>query len=91
MVLYGRLGVHWFNFEENRNLKFIRIPKLNTEHPFSFSYYITVEVKDVDAAASSPSLTLQTLVRRPFFPELKLFMERCRIKPTTGFNFFIFI
>ncbi|CAH8261205.1 unnamed protein product [Arabidopsis lyrata] len=80
MVLYGRLGVHWFNFEQKRKLKFIRIPKLNTEHPFSFSYFITVEVKDDDAAAAD-SLTLQTLVRRPSFPELKLLMERCRIKP----------
>ncbi|CAE5967965.1 unnamed protein product [Arabidopsis arenosa] len=81
MVLYGRLGVHWFNFEQKRKLEFIRIPKLNTEHPFSFSYFITVEVKDVDAAAAD-SLTLQTLVRRPFFPHMKLYMERCRIKPT---------
>ncbi|CAE5967966.1 unnamed protein product [Arabidopsis arenosa] len=80
MVLYGRLGVHWFNFEQKRKLEFIRIPKLNTEHPFSFSYFITVEVKDDDAAAAD-SLTLQTLVRRPSFPELKLLMERCRIKP----------
>ncbi|CAE5967971.1 unnamed protein product [Arabidopsis arenosa] len=80
MVLYGRLGIHWFNFEQKRKLEFIRIPKLNTEHPFSVSYFITVEVKDVDAAAAD-SLTLQTLVRRPSFPELKLLMERCRIKP----------
>ncbi|XP_010480497.1 PREDICTED: uncharacterized protein LOC104759245 [Camelina sativa] len=83
MVLYGRLGVHWFNFENNRNLEFIRIPKLNTEHPFSTTYYITVDVKDVDAAAADHSLTLQTMVRRPLIPGFKLFMERCRIKPTT--------
>ncbi|XP_010467962.1 PREDICTED: UPF0725 protein At3g44770-like [Camelina sativa] len=89
--LYGRLAVHWFNFEHNRNLKFIRIPKLNTQHPFSVSFYITVEVEDVDAAAagaSSPSsLTLQTRVRRPFGDFLKAMMEvmieLCRIKPTT--------
>ncbi|XP_019092671.1 PREDICTED: UPF0725 protein At3g44770-like [Camelina sativa] len=46
MVLYGRLGVHWFNFEHNRNLKFIRIPKLNTGHPYSTSYYLTIDVED---------------------------------------------
>ncbi|XP_010462896.1 PREDICTED: UPF0725 protein At3g44770-like [Camelina sativa] len=82
MVLYGRLGVHWFNFENNRNLEFIRIPKLNTEHPFSESYYITVDVKDVDAAAADHSLTLQTMVRRPLIDELILYMAHCRIKPT---------
>ncbi|XP_010417161.1 PREDICTED: UPF0725 protein At3g44770-like isoform X2 [Camelina sativa] len=48
MDLYGQLAVHWFNFENNRNLKFLRIPKLNTQHPFSVSCYITVEVKDED-------------------------------------------
>ncbi|XP_010463569.1 PREDICTED: UPF0725 protein At3g44770 [Camelina sativa] len=88
MVLYGRLGVHWFNFEHNRNLKFIRIPKLNTGHPNAVSFYITVEVEDVDAAAagaSSPSsLTLQTLVSRLFFPLLDCMIQRCRIKPTTA-------
>ncbi|XP_010480657.1 PREDICTED: UPF0725 protein At3g44770-like [Camelina sativa] len=93
MVLYGRLGVHWFNFENNRNLGFIRIPKLNTEHPFSVTYYITVDVKDVDDSADH-SLTLQTMVRRPLIDKFYLYMERCRIKPTTverdttSFNFF---
>ncbi|XP_010501591.1 PREDICTED: UPF0725 protein At3g44770-like [Camelina sativa] len=93
MALYGRLGVHWFNFENNRNLEFIRIPKLNTDHPFATTYYITVDVKDVDAAADH-SLTLQTMVRRPFIDEFILYMEHCRIKLTpverdaTGFNFY---
>ncbi|XP_010485554.1 PREDICTED: UPF0725 protein At3g44770-like [Camelina sativa] len=81
MVLYGQLAVHWFNFEHNRNLKFIRLPKLNTQHPFSVSYYITVEVEDEDedvnaAADSSPSsLTLQTMVKRPFGAFLEAMME----------------
>ncbi|XP_010463657.1 PREDICTED: UPF0725 protein At3g44770-like [Camelina sativa] len=97
MDLYGQLAVHWFNFENNRNLKFLRIPKLNTEHPFPLYYYITVEVKDevedvdVDAAAdSSPSsLTLQTMVTRPFGASasleamMEVTIEGCRIKPTT--------
>ncbi|XP_010417283.1 PREDICTED: UPF0725 protein At3g44770-like [Camelina sativa] len=52
----------------------------------------TVEDEDVDAAAdSSPSsLTLQTLVRRPFgsFLEamMEIMIELCRIKPTTTAN-----
>ncbi|CAN8231297.1 unnamed protein product [Cochlearia groenlandica] len=81
MVLYALLGVHWFNFQNKRNLKFIRIPKLNTDHPFPCSFFITVEVKDVD---SDSYLTLQTKIGRPYFPKFDLFMERCRIKPTTA-------
>ncbi|CAL9247701.1 unnamed protein product [Arabidopsis halleri] len=83
VALYGRLGVHCFNFEKGRNLRFIRIPKYNSQIHQTESYSITVEVEDL--ADCSPHI-FQTLVTR-LFPKngegLRVFTGICRLKPAT--------
>ncbi|CAN6898350.1 unnamed protein product [Brassica oleracea] len=67
IALYGRLGVHCFNFEKGRKLQFMRIPKYNIRPSIWTSYYITVEVKDL-VSSHSPELS-----HRLFFPERRAF------------------
>ncbi|KAF8083185.1 hypothetical protein N665_0789s0005 [Sinapis alba] len=47
VALYGRFGVHCFNFDKGRKLQFMRIPKYNMGIGIWNYYYITVEVKDL--------------------------------------------
>ncbi|KAG2314325.1 hypothetical protein Bca52824_017447 [Brassica carinata] len=81
IALYGRLGVHCFNFEKGRKLQFMRIPKYNIGCSIWISYYITVEVKDlVDDSAH----ILQSSVTDSFSQNgehLRVFTQICRLKP----------
>ncbi|XP_010503125.1 PREDICTED: UPF0725 protein At3g44770-like [Camelina sativa] len=83
--LYGRLGVHCFNFEQGRKLQYVRIPKYNIQLPYAMSYHITVEVKDLADDDDSPH-TFQTLATRFFSKygeDLRVSTVFCRIKPDT--------
>ncbi|KAJ4881804.1 UPF0725 protein [Raphanus sativus] len=79
--LYGRLGVHCFNFEKGRKLQFMGIPKYNIGFNIWNYYYITVEVKDlVDDSAH----ILQSSVTGCFpmnGEHLRVLTEICRLKP----------
>ncbi|CAH8267437.1 unnamed protein product [Arabidopsis lyrata] len=80
--LYGRLGVHCFNFEKGRNLLVMRIPKYNIELVQTRAYYITMEVEDL--ADNSSVHIFQTLVTRCFprnNASLVVFTGICRLKP----------
>ncbi|XP_010514802.1 PREDICTED: UPF0725 protein At3g44770 isoform X2 [Camelina sativa] len=84
--LYGRLGVHCFNFEQGRKLQYVRIPKYNIQLPYAMSYHITVEVKDLADDDDSPDHTFQTLATRFFSKygeDLRVSTVFCRIKPDT--------